>query len=336
MLSGLSKISLLQFSYNPQNSIGLDTTLMQGVSKTYHLISNNEHILDAIILNDREDKTAMVQIQYNPTRISIENDEDALKQCIESSLQELAQSESIVQSMNAKELELSEKLASTNRTLYALRSIHHKRQIGVWNSFSQTGFAFSVRPITLSNSYENCTLNTTAHLRVCIKTARFLELENWHLALHLEPTNMNDGQIKTVPVIGFEPHYDNGIERYIIWERDIEIDVRLLPFTLNAMLMMTLEEDSIAPFPVCEILLDDLHFARPCSENLTQGIERRGLEEISARLMSSYAQQMAYDRSGKHPFARLKLKQQQVKRAMGVQVVNECIVLMLVIVQAFV
>jgi hypothetical protein len=282
---------------------------MQGITKAHHLISSNQHILDALILNAK-DKTTMLQIQYNPLPISIENDQEALKQCIEASLQELAQSESIIQSMDIKEQELNQKLASTNRTLYALSSINHKRQIGICNSLSQTGFEFSVRPITQPNSYENCTLNTTAHLRISIKTGRFLELEHWYLTLHLEPT-AGSGQIKTIPVIGFESHYDNGIERYIIWERDIEIVVCLLPLTMSATMMMDLEKGSAAPFPVCKMVLDDLHFAGPCSENLSQAIERRGLEEISGRLMQSYEQQMMCDRSGRYPFARLKLKQQQ-------------------------
>jgi hypothetical protein len=286
---------------------------MQGITKAHHLISSNQHHIDAVILN-AQNKPTMVQIQYNPTPVSIENDEDALRQCIETSLQELEQSESIVRSMDLKEQELNQKLASTNRTLYALRSIHHKRQIGICNSLSQTGFEFSVRPITRSNSYENCMVNTTAHLRICIKTGRFLELEHWHLVLHLEPMSTQQGQIKTIPVIGFESHYDNGIERYIVWERDIEIDVCLLPFTMKATMLMTLEGGSEAPFPVCEMILDDLHFAKPCSENLREGIERRGLEEISARLMQSYEQQQKYDLSGKYPFARLMQKQQQVKQ----------------------
>lgn len=165
-----------------------------------------------------------------------------------------------------------------------------------------------MRPITVSNSNENSSLNTKAYLRICIKTSRFLELEGWDLSIQLFPVDSAlIGETKLISVIGFEPHYENGIERHVVWERDIEIDLdtQRLPAKVSTTLIMTLNDTKELLFPVSELILDDVHFARPCSTHMKTSIERRGLDEISNRLMQSYQQQKVHDRTGRYPLARL-------------------------------
>lgn len=213
---------------------------------------------------------------------------------------------------------MSDKLASTNRTLYALKNINDKRELGICNSFDSTGFEFSIRPITKSNSNENCSLNTKAYLRICIKTSRFLELEGWDLSIQLFPIDSPlVGETKLISVIGFEPHYENGIERHAIWERDIELDLvkQRLPTKVSTTLIMAVDGDNKELlFPVSELIIDDIHFASPCSSHIKTSIERRGLDEISNRFMKSYEQQKLHDRTGRYPFVRLLRNQQTNKK----------------------
>jgi hypothetical protein len=162
-----------------------------------------------------------------------------------------------------------------------LKGIQNKRKLGVINALDTTGFEFTVRPILKSSSSENCCLPTAAYLRVCIKTSKFLELEQWDLAIDLYSEFTETGQSKLVSVIGFESHYDNGIEKSIIWERDVVMDLRntVFPLKVNTALIMTVDSDMIR-FPLSEMTIDDLHFIKPCSSGMQTSIERRGLDEI--------------------------------------------------------
>lgn len=104
--------------------------------------------------------------------------------------------------------------------------------------------------------------------------------------------------------MGFESQYDNGIERSILWERDIAIDLKniTLPLQVDMTLIMTLEKETeIIRFPVSEMTIDDLHFVKPCSKDIQVSIERRGLDEISNKLIRSYNLQLMNDRSGIYP-----------------------------------
>lgn len=175
--------------------------------------------------------------------------------------------------------------------------------MGMINSLDTTGFEFTVRPILKSNSSENCCLQTTAYLRVCIKTSRFLELEQWDLTVDLYSPFTKTGQSKLISVIGFESHYDHGIERSIIWERDIALDL-VLPVQVTTSLVMT-QDKEIIRFPLAEMNLDDLHFIKPCSVDMQTSIERRGIDEVSSKLIKAYNLQVLHDRSRVNPLATL-------------------------------
>lgn len=198
-----------------------------------------------------------------------------------------------------------------------MKGIQDKRQLGVINSFDTNGFEFTVRPILKSNSSENLSLQTAAYLRLCIKTSRFLELERWDLCLDLFSPTSNTGQSKLVSVIGFEPHYENGIERSIVWERDLSMDFKTLifPLEVSASLIMTLEKDTIR-FPLCDMIIDDLHFIKPCRLDIESSIERRGLDDVSNNLIKSYNLQVLHDRSRVYPLDTLlqKYKPKEVRK----------------------
>ncbi|KAF1802681.1 hypothetical protein FB192DRAFT_1422453 [Mucor lusitanicus] len=303
--TGTGRVSILDLMNDTSK---LASIRLSGLSNVQHLriLDRDNCIFETV--SEKEHGIEFSRIQYNNIPVSIENNAEAMQQLIEDTLEELAQEEATVKAMEAEEQALSDKLASTNRTLYALQSINDKRELGLCNSLDSTGFEFTVRPITRSNSDENCSLNTTAYLRVCIKTSRFLELEGWDLSIQLFPVDSGlIGETKLVSVIGFEPHYENGIERHVIWERDIEInlDKQRLPAKVSTTLIMTLNDANELLFPVSELILDDIHFARPCSTHMKTSIDRRGLDEISNRLMQSHQQQKARDRTGRYPLARL-------------------------------
>ncbi|KAG1087209.1 hypothetical protein G6F42_020696 [Rhizopus arrhizus] len=309
--TGTGKVSILDLTAGT-NELG--SIRMLQASKVQHLriIDKENRIFETVSQTD--EGIEFSRIKYNHIPISIENDAEAMQQLIEDTLEELAQEEAMVKAMEAKEQELSDKLASTNRTLYALRSINDKRELGLCNLLDSTGFEFAVRPITQSNSNENCSLNTRAYLRICIKTSRFLELEGWDLSIQLFPMDSAlVGETKLISVIGFEPHYENGIERHVIWERDVEIDLdrQRLPAKVSTTLIMTLNDTKELLFPVSELILDDIHFASPCSTHIKTSIDRRGLDEISNRFMQSYQQQKLHDRTGRYPLFGVLQKDQQ-------------------------
>ncbi|GAN08775.1 hypothetical protein MAM1_0222d08291 [Mucor ambiguus] len=303
--TGTGRVSFLDLKNDKSELVSIR---MSRLSHVQHLriLDRENCIFEAV--SQKENDIELSRIKYNSVPISIENNAEAMQQLIEDTLDQLAQEEAMVKSMEIKEQTLSDKLASTNRTLYALRSINDKRELGLCNSLDSTGFEFTVRPITQSNSSEGCSLNTRAYLRICIKTSRFLELEGWDLSIQLSPMDSAlIGEAKLISVIGFEPHYENGIERHVVWERDIEIDLdkQRLPAKVSTTLIMTLNDTKELLFPVSELILDDIHFARPCSIHMKTSIERRGLDEISSRLMQSYQQLKLHDRTGRYPLARL-------------------------------
>lgn len=267
-----------------------------------------EYTFDSLFDQSREN-IQMMTYKYDPTPVSIANNPDAISVLIKNSLDDLSSRESDLKRLDIAEQELTQKLASTNKTLYALKSVKNRRKPGSCNSLESTGFEFTMHPITKSESIANCSLHSTAYIRICIKTSRFLELENWDLELGLFPHRQPVlGMTKTVSVMGFEASYENGIERYSMWERDIEIDLEKvkLPIQVSTTLIMSIDQDKPPlRFPVSKMVVDDLHFAIPCSPDFITSIKRRGLEEVSQRLVDSYNKQKLFDKSGRYPFARL-------------------------------
>lgn len=303
---------MLEFKYN-KDDVELESTRVMCEHiplRRLRMRDAAEYTFDSLF--DQQGKNIqMMTYKYDPTPVSIANNPDAISDLIQKTLDELKCRESALKSLDSAEQELNQRLSSTNRTLYALRSINSKRKSGFCNSLESTGFEFTMRSITKSESIANCSLHSTAYLRICIKTSKFLELENWDLELSLFPHKQSSdllGKTKTVPVMGFETSYENGIERYSTWERDIEIDLEKvkLPLKVSATLIMSIDQDNPPlRFPISRMIVDDLHYAIPCSPDFVTSIERRGLEEVSQRLIYSYNKQKLYDKSGRYPFARL-------------------------------
>lgn len=302
---------MLEFKYTKNEHVELHTTRV----KYEHVPVLRTRMRDAAaytfdsLFDQSSQNVQMMTYEYDPTPISIANNPDAISDLIQISLAELASRESELKRLDCAEQELSRQLISTNKTLYALQSIQHKRTPGVCHSLKSTGFEFTMRALTRAESIANCNLHSTAYIRIKIQTSRFLELENWELELGFFPRHDGFSMTRTVPVMGFEPNYEYGIERASMWERDFELDLEKvkLPIQVSATLIMSIDGNQTAPlrFPVAKIDLDDLHFAIPCSPDLLTTIERRGLEQVSQRLMDSYNKQKMFDKSGRNPFARL-------------------------------
>lgn len=266
-------------------------------------------------LSDQEQATVQMMTYEFPSMIpvSIANDPEAIQQLTKEALDDLKLSEFELKDLDRQEQKMSQRLASTNRTLYALQAIHKRRKPGTCHSLESTGFEFTMRPVIKSESLANASLHATSYLRLCIKTTGFLELEDWEIELDLRPYGSSStavvvGETRTEAVMGFETFYENGIERYSAWERDIELDLEKvkLPLEVSVCLRMAIEDDEPSlRFPVSKMVIDDLHFAIPCSADFITTVHRRGLEQVSHRLMKAYHKQVLYDKSKRYPFSRL-------------------------------
>ncbi|KAI9472479.1 MAG: hypothetical protein EXX96DRAFT_584275 [Benjaminiella poitrasii] len=290
------KIVLLEFN----KKLELKSIQLQGIYGIAHqLFCFRDDTLFEALLESSSSDTTMVQVKYKPSLISVTDNPEAIKLLIQESLDELATSESIIQSITHQEESLSSQLVSINKTLYALRNINRQRELDVNNSLETTGFELTVRPVMQSNAYESCSgnFNTTCYLRICIKASFFLELEQWDLNVYLMREGV--GQQRIIPLAGFEPHYEMGIQRYLIWERDVQVDLSslILPLEVSTELVMNHNESSMFHFPISKMILDDFHFAIPVTKDVNMTMKRRGLEEISNRLMQSYYQQRIRDRN---------------------------------------
>ncbi|KAI7889970.1 uncharacterized protein EV154DRAFT_266772 [Mucor mucedo] len=307
------KISMLEFEYSKNDSVKLQSTRV----KYHHAPILRTRMRDAVaytfdsLFDQSNGNVQMMTYEYDPTPVSIANNPDAISDLIQISLADLTSKESELKRLDCAEQELSRRLVSTNRTLYALQSIQQKRTPGVCHSLETTGFEFTMRAITKPESIANCSssLYSTAYLRIKIQTSRFLELENWDLELGFFPRHDGYSTTRTVSVMGFEPTYENGIERASMWERDFELDLEKvkLPIQVSATLIMSVDENQTPPlrFPIAKMNLDDLHLVMPCSPDILTTIQRRGLEQVSQRLIDSYHKQKLFDKSGRYPFARL-------------------------------
>ncbi|KAI8877831.1 hypothetical protein K501DRAFT_197267, partial [Backusella circina FSU 941] len=272
--SGIGRAFFLQLYIKP-DSIELQSILLQGATDICHLRAFDSKHIDTLCKDGTYSR-----IKYNSKRSSLKDDPEALSIVLKDTLREMELCEESIKALESTENELTEKLASVNKTLYAIRSISQKRKIGVCNSLETTGFELTVVPVTKSNSIANSTALSSAFLRVTIKTMGFLKLESWELKLDLFPyipymvnkkSYSERGHTMMVSIQGFESQYENGAEKYLMWERDIPIDLNThrLPLTVAASLTMDSTADqNMLLFPVSEMILDDLHFAMACTENM--------------------------------------------------------------------
>ncbi|KAI9357165.1 hypothetical protein BD770DRAFT_97830 [Pilaira anomala] len=277
---------------------------------------SSENTFDS--LSDQEQQATVQMMTYkfqSMIPVSIANDPEGIRQLTKEALDDLKLSELELKELDRQEQKMSQRLASTNRTLYALQGIHKRRkQPGTCHSLENTGFEFTMRPVIKSESLANASFHASSYLRLCIKTTGFLGLEDWEIELDLRPYESSStsvvvvGETRTLPVMGFETIYENGIERYSAWERDIELDLEKvkLPLEVSVCLTMGIEHDAPSlRFPVSKMVIDDLHFAIPCSADFITTVHRRGLEQVSHKLMKAYHKQVLYDKSNRYPFARL-------------------------------
>ncbi|KAG1448103.1 hypothetical protein G6F46_011322 [Rhizopus delemar] len=300
--TSVGKVSFLRFKLD-QGDIILESKSFQHLTQI-----SNLRVLDQSTLEVLTNAFEYQKIRYDLQTVSAENDPQIIRTLIKDALEELAISETALKQIEEEEEDLSRKLASVNQTLYAIQSINSKRKRGIPNSLEDTGFEFTLCPVVKSTSLANTCLQPTTYLRVCIKTTKFLQLENWYLALDLFSENNKTGETKTLSVVGFESHYEQGLERYSVWERDVSIEPSQLPLKVTCTLVMCSSNEPLR-FPVAEMMVDDLHFAIPCNTDLIQSIQRRGLDDVSRELNESYTRQILLDKTGSYPFARFLRKQ---------------------------
>ncbi|EIE77108.1 hypothetical protein RO3G_01812 [Rhizopus delemar RA 99-880] len=261
--TSVGKVSFLRFKLD-QGDIILESKSFQHLTQI-----SNLRVLDQSTLEVLTNAFEYQKIRYDLQTVSAENDPQIIRTLIKDALEELAISETALKQIEEEEEDLSRKLASVNQTLYAIQSINSKRKRGIPNSLEDTGFEFTLCPVVKSTSLANTCLQPTTYLRVCIKTTKFLQLENWYLALDLFSENNKTGETKTLSVVGFESHYEQGLERYSVWERDVSIEPSQLPLKVTCTLVMCSSNEPLR-FPVAEMMVDDLHFAIPCNTDLIQ------------------------------------------------------------------
>ena len=76
---------------------------MQGLSNVILLASDHHDSFRAITVDPDQQQAHLLQVNYNPMPVSLEDDPKALKESIQQTLRELAQSESLVRQMDLKE-----------------------------------------------------------------------------------------------------------------------------------------------------------------------------------------------------------------------------------------
>ncbi|ORE09337.1 hypothetical protein BCV72DRAFT_302923 [Rhizopus microsporus var. microsporus] len=300
--NGIGKVSMMSFKFN-QREVELELLPFQGLNQVSAL-----RILDRITLEVLCDNGEYQRVKFNPEATSVGNNPEAIHVLIQDALKELALGETSLKEMEREEQELNDKLVSVNQTLYAIQSIDIRRKKGLGNSLQDTGFEFTLCPVVKPASIANTCLQPVTYLRACIKTSMFLQLEHWELSLDLFPFEVSTkdaGMTQYVPVVGFETHYEQHMERYSVWERDIPLDLNRcsLPLKATCTLIMISSEQKELRFPLAEMIVDDIHFAIPCTSDLIESIERRGLDEVTNRLNQSYQLLTLLDKT--NPFARL-------------------------------
>jgi hypothetical protein len=80
----------------------------------------------------------------------------------------------------------------------------------------------------------------------------------------------------------------------------MDLNINVLPLKVTASLVMDSTDQNALLFPVSEMILDDLHFAMACTENMVSNIKKRGLEQISEMLESSFEKQKLSDRTNQY------------------------------------
>lgn len=105
--TGIGKVSV--FDLNHQKG-ELESTRLLNISNVQHLrvLDNENHIFETI--SEKDGCIEFSRIKYNTIPISIENNAEAMQQLIEETLQELAQEEAMVKSMEIKEQVLQHEL----------------------------------------------------------------------------------------------------------------------------------------------------------------------------------------------------------------------------------
>ncbi|KAI9272245.1 hypothetical protein EDC94DRAFT_595841 [Helicostylum pulchrum] len=309
--SGNGKISFLELKY-AINDIDIISTPVQNhnnLLKRLRMANQTNNIFDS--LSNQHGNIQLKTFILDSAPTSIKNDPQAIIQLTNEALDDLKLSELDLKYLDRQEQNLSQRLSTTNQTLYALQTMDKRRKPGTFHLLDTSGFELSIRPITTSASIANHSLQSTCYLRTCIKTSRFLQLEDWHLELDLFRHTQSKcllGETKTVPVMAFETIYQNGIERYSAWQRDIQLDLESLTLPIKVSVYLTMSVDEHAPsirFPVSNLAIDDLHFMIPCSPDFIKTIQIRGLDQVSNKLMRAYCKQILYDKTTRYPFARL-------------------------------
>ncbi|KAI8989325.1 hypothetical protein BDB01DRAFT_718736, partial [Pilobolus umbonatus] len=274
--TGIGRLFTIHIKIGTQG-MELESTLLAGFKDVCRLrLSNKEdYVLDIL---QRNPNCIAHRVRYNPVPVSIDNDPMALNTVIADTLKELEMSEITIKALDKEELELNASLTSTNHTLYALSHIKIKRDKRIGNTLKSTGFELTAQPILKNYSMTNSVSHSTTYIRISIKTSEFLKLEDWTVCLHLTEEDLSPiqqscsavGEMKIIPIIGFQPLYENGIERYLLWERDVEIDIRRVSLPLIAKVYLQMNVDNADPldFPVYEMLIDDIHFASPISKDI--------------------------------------------------------------------
>ncbi|KAG2232927.1 hypothetical protein INT48_006181 [Thamnidium elegans] len=277
--------------------------------KRLRMTNRTDNIFDS--LSNQHENIQLNTFVLDSAPTSIENDPQAIIQLTNEALDDFKLSELDLKYLDQQEQNLSQKLSTTNQTLYALQTMDKRRKPGTFHSLDTSGFELTICPITRSESIANHSLQSTCYLRTRIKTSRFLQLEDWYLELDLFRHKQSKcllGETKTVPVMAFETIYQNGIERYSVWQRDIQLDLErlTLPIQVSVYLTMSVEEHTPAiRFPVSNLVIDDLHFMISCSPDFIKTIQIRGLDQVSNKLMYAYCKQILCDKTTRYPFARL-------------------------------
>ncbi|KAI9274622.1 hypothetical protein BDA99DRAFT_244168 [Phascolomyces articulosus] len=287
----------------------------------------------------KKDHTILtLRTQFRKVEKKLEDGSEQTEQAIQDILDELAQHENEQKEMEAYTKKINSKLASVNRTIYALQRIKaQKQKLDDQSDPCLSPFQCNIHPFVIPLSSRHYTGRASCALKIRIHTSMSLDWDKWYLHIDISnqkpplqekinrelnsTENSMDGLTLLMPLTGLSDNH--------IWERDIPVDMERLSFPVhvNFHLSTCLDVDTNSlsdhdsttcpfllttsdtegkqfMFHLSEVTLDDLHFITPCTDSVLKSLEKDGIYETTRFLENECQRKKLLDNTNRYPLAR--------------------------------
>ncbi|KAG0187092.1 hypothetical protein DFQ28_006897 [Apophysomyces sp. BC1034] len=241
----------------------------------------------------------------------LSNDPLVLKSSIQDALNQLSVYEEQKKKLEMLHEEYNSSLIATNQILYALQSKSQK-------NFGDQ-FHCDIRPVVVNESLEYV-IPAVSMLRVRVTTHWDMDWNNWQLHVHMvqqrtlsqETISADIGRQDTGSGMSLSFPLA-GLGSGNTWEKMIALDTENLRLPLDVFVKLsvtipspdTQQSEGQSTFFVLNIMLDDLHFISPCSEDIRTEISLYNFQKVSAMGQKSTPSSKALGKSSQWPFSRL-------------------------------